>query len=470
MADDGERPKPGGWNRIHFIVDDLSAEVIRLKAAGVRFRNDIVTGPRRLRCSSSTHAVVRAAPICRLPTKHFPYGGSKEERPGNPMFFAVAAHSEDIDAQGVLDELLEQCRADLDGRVPQAGILFCTIDLEHEELVRGIDDAWPGIALIGCTTDGEFSSRLGFRDDSAALILLGSDTVEITAGLGRDVSKDIAAACAQAVAMASATITKSPALCIALPESLTTSAQQIVESLRQTIGAKVPVLGGTAGDAFKLTGTRQFCGREVCSDSVPILLFSGPLVYSVAVASGWKPMGEPGLVTRSEVGLVHEIDGRPAIDFYRQRLGAQALPGPENPLALLDELGAVACLRATAEGQIREGGAINYLGDVREGAMVQITIADRSAILEGARESISKAFTDYPHGKTPTAALIFSCAARKLLLGTHTGEEIGIVQSVIGSQVPVCGFYGYGEIGPLDTKDPVSKFHNETFVSLILGT
>lgn len=42
---DGERPGPGGWNRIHLIVDDLPAEVTRLRAAGVRFRNDIVTGP-----------------------------------------------------------------------------------------------------------------------------------------------------------------------------------------------------------------------------------------------------------------------------------------------------------------------------------------------------------------------------------------------------------------------------------------
>ena len=386
------------------------------------------------------------------------------------MFFAVAAQSEDIDARGVLEELLEQCRESLDDRVPRAGILFCTIDLEHDELVQGIDNAWPGIALIGCTTDGEFSSRLGYRDDSTVLMLFGSDSIEMTAGLGRDVSKDIAAACARAVAMASANITKSPSLCITLPESLTTSAQQIVESLRQNLGAEVPVLGATAGDAFKLTGTRQFCGREVCSDAVPILLFSGPLVYSVAIASGWKPMGEPGLVTRSDVTLVHEIDGCPAIDFYRQRLGATSVPGPENPLAILDETGAVTCLRATAEPQVRESGAINYLGDVRQGAMVQITVADRNAILEGARESISKAFVDYPHGKTPAAALIFSCAARKLLLGTHTGEEIDIVQSVIGSQVPVCGFYGYGEIGPLDTKDPASKFHNETFVSLILGT
>jgi hypothetical protein len=42
---DGERPRPGGWNRIHLVVEDLAAEAARLRAAGVRFRNDVVTGP-----------------------------------------------------------------------------------------------------------------------------------------------------------------------------------------------------------------------------------------------------------------------------------------------------------------------------------------------------------------------------------------------------------------------------------------
>jgi catechol 2,3-dioxygenase-like lactoylglutathione lyase family enzyme len=42
---DGREPGPGGWNRIHFIVDELASEVERLRAAGVTFRNDIVTGP-----------------------------------------------------------------------------------------------------------------------------------------------------------------------------------------------------------------------------------------------------------------------------------------------------------------------------------------------------------------------------------------------------------------------------------------
>ena len=42
---DGRQPGPGGWNRIHLLVDDINAEVARLRAAGVSFRNDVVTGP-----------------------------------------------------------------------------------------------------------------------------------------------------------------------------------------------------------------------------------------------------------------------------------------------------------------------------------------------------------------------------------------------------------------------------------------
>ena len=42
---DGAKPGPGGWNRIHFIVDDIEADVERLRAAGLTFRNDIVSGP-----------------------------------------------------------------------------------------------------------------------------------------------------------------------------------------------------------------------------------------------------------------------------------------------------------------------------------------------------------------------------------------------------------------------------------------
>jgi catechol 2,3-dioxygenase-like lactoylglutathione lyase family enzyme len=42
---DGRTPGPGGWNRIHFVVEDIEADVERLRAAGLAFRNDIISGP-----------------------------------------------------------------------------------------------------------------------------------------------------------------------------------------------------------------------------------------------------------------------------------------------------------------------------------------------------------------------------------------------------------------------------------------
>jgi catechol 2,3-dioxygenase-like lactoylglutathione lyase family enzyme len=42
---DGTKPGPGGWNRIHFVVDDINAEVASLRATGATFRNDIIEGP-----------------------------------------------------------------------------------------------------------------------------------------------------------------------------------------------------------------------------------------------------------------------------------------------------------------------------------------------------------------------------------------------------------------------------------------
>lgn len=68
---DGTKPGPGGWNRIHFIVDDLSAEVARLHDAGGRFRNDIVEGPggkQILLLDPSGNVVELFQPAARNPT------------------------------------------------------------------------------------------------------------------------------------------------------------------------------------------------------------------------------------------------------------------------------------------------------------------------------------------------------------------------------------------------------------------
>jgi hypothetical protein len=385
------------------------------------------------------------------------------------MFFVAVAHSEDIEADAVFEELERQAAVQLKGRTPQAALLFAAIDVEDEALLAKIAERWPGLELVGCTTDGEVSSVHGFREDSVSLILFGSDTVRITAGLGRNVTAEPEAACLAALADARARSGGLPErFCIAVPESINTSSQQMVDVLQRELGEGVPLFGAGAADQFRLKGTRQFRGTEVVSDAVPVLLFSGALRCSYAVASGWKTVGEAGVVTRSSGPNITESAGRPTIDFFRRLLGPGFMPTPECPLAVLDGQGRIQYLRA-AQGVDEKTGATFHVGHVPQGSIVQLAIADRDAILDGCRKAVQGAFAAYPHGKAPEAALIFSCAARKMLLGTRVPEEYGIVREILGEELPVCGFYGYGEIGPLTEGSRAAAFHNETFVCLLMG-
>jgi hypothetical protein len=382
---------------------------------------------------------------------------------------AIVAHSEEIHTEAVAEELIGQCKARLAGTVPKAGLLFAAIEFDHQVLLDEINRAFPGLELIGCTTDGEISSELGFREDSATLILFVSDTVDITAGVGRELSKDLTGACRSAVESACAKTGKPPRLCLSTPEGLTAEGHLVTDTLQQIVGPEIPIFGALAGDQWRLKQTFQFCGGEVLSDAIPVLIFSGDFRFSYGVSFGWHEVGEVGRVTRAAGATVHEIDGAPAIEFYRKYLGPGAKPSVELPLAILDERDGIEYLRASWGNIDETTGSVDMLASVPEGARVRLTIADRDAILTGCAQSLAIAKSNLPDGAQPVAALFFSCMARKLLLGTRTEEELQLIRGSLGETVPICGFYGYGEISPHFGDSSGTKFHNESFVSLLIA-
>lgn len=385
------------------------------------------------------------------------------------MFSAVVGHSEEADTEAAVAEILDTCRARLNGTRPSAGLLFAAIDFDHQTLLCEINRAFPEMQLIGCTTDGEISSELGFREDSATLILFTSDTVEITAGVGRGLSGDVAAACRTAVKEASAKAAKPPRLCIATPEGMTAEGHSVTATLQHAVGHNIPLFGALAGDQWRLKSTKQFYGTEVLSDSIPVLLLCGDFHFSYGVATGWHQVGEVGQVTRATGAIVYEIDGNPAIDFYRKYLGPGTKPTAELPLAILNARDTSDYLRASWGVVDETTGAVTFLATVPQGARVRLTLADRDEILTGCAESLAIARSNLPEGAQPAAALFFSCAARKILLGTRTQEELRLIRETLGEAVPVCGFYGYGEISP-NMGDPTgTKYHNESFVTLLIA-
>ncbi len=383
------------------------------------------------------------------------------------MLYVGVGHSDDVDSRDAIRDVLSQCRASLKDTTPQAGLIFMAIDYDHELILKEINQEYPDIELIGCTTDGEVSSSQEFMEDSIVLMLFSSDDIEIKAGVGRDVSKDSSAAAREAVEEAKSKSKKKAKLCIATPESLTASCVSILEGLNSALGSGITVVGGSAGDQWRFQKSYQFYKTEVLNDSLPILLFSGNIVFSVGISSGWRPVGKRSVVTKVSGNVVYEIDNNPALEFYRYYFGGKMMPSGEYPLAVFEEDTERFYLRAPL-GYDETKGSVTFAGDIPLNATVQITEADRDSILKGVEESVEMAIRTY-RGKRYDAAVVFSCAARRALLGTRAAEEYKFLKKNIPEDVPICGFYTYGEIGPL-LSNSVSQFHNETFVTLLLGS
>jgi hypothetical protein len=386
------------------------------------------------------------------------------------MFRMAVGHSDDIDADLAARTIVDQCLERLEGVEPKAGLLFSAWESDHETVLRCVKERLPGIELIGSTSSGEMSSEMGYQEDSITLALFASDDVDITGGMATHLWDDVPAAARSAVEQARAKTTKEPKLCIVTP-SAGGDMRGLLDALRDELGPDVPVIGGGASPRSNRHPTReswQFFGDQLVRDAIPVLLLSGPLTFSFGTDAGWRPIGPKGRVTDVSGGVVHQIDGKPALSFYERYLGEGFEPAFATPLAVFDEGSERFYLRAPVHHD-PETGAVTVSGDVQEGAEVQLTTAATDEIFDGTRSALTQAIDQFPGGGKPEAALIFSCAIRKYLLGTRTGTEYDILREMLGDGVPVCGFYSFGEIAPLD-EGGETRYHNETMVALLLGT
>ena len=384
----------------------------------------------------------------------------------------AVGHTEELDGEFAAAEIVEQCGEALGGLTPQAGWLLAAHDLDLEDFLQAINDAYPDIELVGCSTLASMSSASEFAEGSTTLTLFASDVLDFTTGLGRGVAQGVEIAARRAVEEAAAKTPKDPALVVITPTMEGLDPVAITKAMADVLGPDVPVFGGGAVPDFPMTapwvGAVQFYGNEILTDTLPLLLISGPLKVSIGVAHGWRPVGKDAVVTRASGGTVYEIDGEPALDYYRRYLGVQGEPAGANPLAILDEQTGRYYLRAPMSYD-PETGSADFLGSVPDGAKVHIAMATTEQILDGTDASLQQAIKGFPEASVPEGALVASCAVRNFLLGTRTRDEIERIRDTVGRDLPVSGFYAFGEIAPLGTAD-ASNFHNETCVTVLLGT
>ncbi len=382
------------------------------------------------------------------------------------MFKVVVGHSNDPDSVEAVAEILEQCLESLAGEIPQAGILFAAFDFDHSLILKEIKQQFPDLELIGGTSSAEVSSRLGFQEDSLTLMLFCSDEIEITAGIGYEAFQNPRAAAKQAIEQAQSKSSQEMSLGLSFIDGLHLGSSKIVKAIEQELAGKIPVFGGVTADSLKFEQTYQFYQEEVCTDVITMLIFSGKLLFSAGIGNGWNSLSKPKKVTKAENNILHEIDGKPALEFYQYYLNDSS-PSLKYPLAVFEDNSDKFYLRVpnTHDSQLN---SVQFFGDIPQGATVQIMETDAQGILNSSQTSIADALKNYP-GNKPEAAIIFSCTTRSSVLGIAAEEEYKGISSYLDSDFPSIGFYTYGEIAPLQ-KDGAICLHNETAIALILGT
>lgn len=385
------------------------------------------------------------------------------------MLTMAVGHSDDVDPQTAIRIAIAECRTEVGDRQPRAGLLFSTADAFDPALIGAVRDAFPGIDLVGSTSSAEISSVHGYQEDSILLAVFASDSVEIGTGMGSGLGRDVDAACRTAVGQALAGVTLEPKVCIVLHESFVIDPPLVAEALARALPEGVAVLGGASArsDFTAVTPTFQFCNEAVATDGVAILVFCGPVAYSIAVGMGFKTIGPKGTVTGADAATVREIDGRPAAEFLHRYIDATGPASYANPLAVFEDRSEEFYLRTILPSEPGSG-SLMTAGGIPVGARVQVTTADTDEVLAGTKAALERALGGFPAGARPEAALIFSCAVRKFFLGSRTRAEAELARSVL-RELPTVGLYCYGEVGPVPGVS-TSRFLNETFVTLLLGT
>jgi len=395
------------------------------------------------------------------------------------MFKIGIAHSLTAQLDVAAQHLVEQAQAQLDGLAAGVALLFSTYGRNHTTLLAGVAQRLPGCTVVGGSANGEVSRQQGYRTGSALLMLLASDRIRMVAGVLRDLSfadeaANLAAAqqqlppCLASAETASAT---APVLGLLFPDGIGLDGASVLRLFAsQYPGTRF--FGGATAEDFHLKPTEQFFNQELLHNSVPYVLFYGPLRYHWAVteglSSGWRAVGER-LHAHCDGKWIKTIDNQPATHFLERRyqlsggLLSVCHPFVIYPRPDSDEHYFRDVIRYDAAS-----GALESPQLLPPACQVQLTQPDPQAILQTSRQNILQALSHFPGTDLPAAVLWFSCVSRALVLHHDPASEFRTAVQDLPPNLPVAGIYCYGEIAP-GGPDKTPTYHSSTLVTLLLA-
>jgi hypothetical protein len=368
----------------------------------------------------------------------------------------------------------EAATAALEGHGPGTAkllIVFASERYDLAALLGAINDTSHDTPLIGCTTAGEIASG-GPGDSSVVVMALGGPGLSVATTMATGLGERIREASAEAAACVADLEPRPHRVLLMLSDGLSGDQQEVVRGAYSVVGAEVPLVGGCAGDDLKMATTHQFHGRTVTTDAIVAAALGSDSPMGIGVRHGWRRVGEPMLVTRSEGSRVFTIDDQPALDVYLRRLAAPEAAHHDaaafTAFAITHPLGM--SRRSGEEVRFIGGadftdGSLSCIAEIPQGGLAWFMEGDSDSVLTATDEACAEALAGLD-GNRPLGFVAFDCIARRGVLGSSgiTTEVDRICDHADGA--PVVGFYTYGEIARVRG---MRGFHNQTLVVLALS-
>jgi hypothetical protein len=348
-------------------------------------------------------------------------------------------------------------------------VVFASDGYDGGELLAGVGEVAPDVPLVGCSTAGEIATS-GPGDAGVVVLALGgcgfsvATRVAEMAGSLRGAG-EVVAGCAADVASSAHRVL------LLLSDGLAGDQQEVVRGAYAVVGAEVPLVGGCAGDDLKMAATHQFHGHDVYRGAVVGAAIGSDAPFGIGVKHGWRRVGSPMIVTRSEGNRVLMLDDEPALDVYLRGLGApeaaRADPGAFTRFALTHPLG----IRRRSGSEVRFVAGADFVdrslqcvAHVPQGGLTWFMEGDAVSVMDATDAACSRAIHQLG-ARPPLGIVAFDCIARRGVLGAGIADEVARIAGH-AQGAPVAGFYTYGEIARTGGR---GGFHNQTLVVLAVA-
>ncbi|WP_378178694.1 FIST signal transduction protein [Aquimarina sp. SS2-1] len=238
----------------------------------------------------------------------------------------------------------------------------------------------------------------------------------------------------------------------------------------ESIGNEVVFTGGLCGDDARFEKTIVgYNSTPKEGEIIAIGFYGDELDITSAQFGGWTPFGPERIVTKSNGNVLYELDEQPALDLYKKYLGDKASDLPQSallyPLSVKIKGKKEAIVRTILSIDEKDNTMI-LAGDVPEGSVVQLMMANIDKIAEGAAKAAEIGMKT--RKKNPDLAILVSCIGRKLVMDQRVEEEIEEVIEVVGKGATITGFYSYGELAPF-SNSMKCELHNQTMTLTLLS-